>query len=107
MAPLEMLAHLLQKYGHAQLEARVSSLAAREELRVEGFWEDLGASEIWGREDSLASLDLRGEADVSDQEYTRDEASFRRALFLLADDMALRGVGTVESDWWAGQLSPR
>ena len=67
----------------------------------------MAAPEVWGRRGSLASLDLRGEAEVSDAEFARDEAAFRRALFLLADDMALRGVGSADSDWWAQRLRQR
>ena len=109
MTPLETLAGLLEKYGHAALALRVRSLAAREELRVEGFWEDLGAPDLWARSDSLAALELSPDDSTAQptDEQQRDVASFRRALFQLADDMALRGVGTPESDWWAEKLRPQ
>ncbi len=68
------------------------SLAAREELRVEGFWEDLGAREIWGPENSVATIRLADPAD---------DAELRRALFQVAEEMLLRGVGSADSDSWA------
>ncbi len=95
MLPLEKIASLLSKHGHTALALSMRSLAAREEMRIEGFWEDLGAAEIWAREDSLAAIVLE-DAD--------DQAQLRRALFQVAEEMRLRGTGTPDSDWWAEQI---
>ena len=104
MTPLASLAELLEKYGHDEWTARIRSLAAREDLAVDEFWADLAAPEIFGRERSLAALELGGADRVQDAESARDRERFRRALFEIADDLALRGLGTPDSDWWAEQL---
>ena len=106
MSPLEILVELLGKYGHIAWVETVRSLAAREEARVEGFWRDLGAAEIWGRVGSLAALDLSRGQDVDAAAYARDLDAFRRALWRIADDMSLRGVANHDSDWWAERLRP-
>ena len=95
MLPLERIASLLAKHGHSALALSMRSLAAREEMRVERFWEDLGGEEFWGRGDSLASLVL---------EEAENQAELRRALAQVASEMRLRGTGTPDSDWWADEL---
>ncbi len=109
MTPLDALAELLEKYGHDEWTSRIRSLVAREDLGVDEFWADLAAPEIFGRERSLAALELGGAVEAPDAERVRDRERFRRALFEIADDLALRGLGTPDSDWWAEQqrTSPR
>ncbi len=104
MSSLDTLAGLLRKYGHAPRAELADSLAARDELRVDGFWQDLGADAVWGRRDSLASLDVAADSEAPDAERDRDRAAYRFALFELADDMTLRGVASDNSRWWAEEL---
>ncbi|MCP4004946.1 MAG: hypothetical protein GY725_12195 [bacterium] len=88
MLPLETIAELLSRSGHPIHATQMRSLAAREEMRIDGFWEDLGASSVWGASDSIASLQLPD---------SEQEQHFRRALFQVAEEMELRGVGSAES----------
>ena len=97
LTPLDTLAELLARYG-ADADARaLASLAARDDVRRADFFEDLIDPRLWDRRDSIASRGLDGASAA-------DAREFRRALFLIADDLALRGLGSGDSDWWAEQL---
>jgi hypothetical protein len=47
---------------------------------------------------------LGGEAAAATPALERDRADFRRALWQLADDLSLRGVGSPESEVWRVKL---
>jgi hypothetical protein len=102
VTPLDEIARLLARWGHASEALTVHSLAAREEMRVEGeaFWADLAGAAVFGAEGSIASLQLGGPGDPESEELARDRARLRRALFLVADDLSLRGVASPESEAW-------
>ena len=106
MSPLETLARLLAKYGHSAETLTVHSLAAREEMRVEleRFWADVAGPDLFGATNSIASLVLGGEHAPPSPALERDRADFRRALWLVADDLSLRGVATPESEAWRRAL---
>ena len=108
MSPLDDVARLLAKHGHGARALAVRSLAAREEMRVEleAFWADVWGWEMFGAEDSVASLVLGGEAAPTTPALERDRADFRRALWLLADDLSLRGVASPLSERWRKALRP-
>lgn len=108
MSPLETIARLLAKYGHSAQTLTVHSLAAREEMRVEleAFWADVAGPDVFGAANSVASLVLGGENVPPTPALERDRAAFRRALWLLADDLSLRGVATPESEAWRKALRP-
>jgi hypothetical protein len=102
VTPLDELARLLAKYGHTALLLTIRSLSAREEMRVEldGFWAEVAGPDLFGATGSVASLVLGSEAAPATPELERDRASFRRALWLVADDLSLRGVATPASEAW-------
>ena len=102
MTPLDEIARLLAKYGHTAESLAVHSLAAREEMRVEleRFWADVAGPDVFGATNSVASLVLGGESAVPTPVLERDRVEFRRALWLLADDLSLRGVATPASEAW-------
>ena len=104
--PLDEIARLLAKYGHGAESLAVRSLAAREEMRVEpeAFWADVAGPEVFGPSNSVASLVLGGEGAAPSPALERDRADFRRALWLLADDLSLRGVATPASESWRRAL---
>jgi len=106
VTPLEEIARLLAKYGHTPQALAIHSLAAREEMRVEldGFWADLAGADVFGPTASVASLVLGGETASPTPTLERDRASFQRALWLVADDLSLRGVATPESETWRAKL---
>jgi len=106
VSPLDTLARLLAKYGHGAETLAVHSLAAREEMRVEleSFWADVAGPDVFGPADSIASLVIGGENAKPTPALERDRADFRRALWLLADDLSLRGVATPESEAWRRAL---
>ena len=106
MSPLETIARLLAKYGHSAQTLAIHSLAAREEMRVEleRFWADLAGPDLFGATDSIASLALGGEHAPPSPALERDRADFRRALWLVADDLSLRGVASPESEAWRAKL---
>ena len=95
MTPLETLAELLAGTPHRELHKWVRSLAAREEARVDSFWEDLSGPQVFGARDSVASLRW--------EDPERERAS-RRALFLIAEDLELRGVASADSNTWLDRL---
>jgi hypothetical protein len=99
VTPLQTVAWLAARQASPQQLRIVRSLAAREDLRVDTFWEDLTAPELWAERDSLASLDW---SDVDSD----DARSFRRALFLIAEDLELRGLGTDQTRAWLERLRP-
>ena len=102
MSPLEMLAELCARHGHAAWAETLRSLAAREDLRAETFWADVGDGSLWGSApDSLATLRLGdGQAPEADQR------AFAAALLALADDLELRGVASEAARVWLGQQRP-
>ena len=106
MTPLDEIARLLAKYGHTTESLAVHSLAAREEMRIEleSFWRDVAGATVFGATGSVASLVLGGGARPLTAELERDRASFRRALWLVADDLSLRGVASAESEVWRSAL---
>ncbi len=106
MTPLDEIASLLAKYGHGARALAIRSLAAREEMRVEleGFWADVAGPEVFGPEDSVASLVLGGDAAPATPDLERDRARFQHAIWLLADDLSLRGVASPESEAWRLRL---
>ena len=95
MTPLETLAELLASTPHRELHRWVRSLAAREEARVDSFWQDLAGPQVFGARDSVASLEW--------DQPERARAS-RRALFLIAEDLELRGVASADSNHWLERL---
>ena len=95
MTPLHHLAGLLEGLASESQLEWVRSLAAREDLKVDGFWEDLAGPELWAERDSVAALD--------DQDPQRCR-EIRRALCLLAEDLSLRGFGSAESERWLERL---
>jgi len=107
-SPLDTLARLLAKYGHTAQTLAVRSLAAREEMRVEleSFWADVSGPELFGETGSIASLELGGASAPHTPALERDRADFRRALFLVADDLSLRGVASADSERWRKALRP-
>jgi hypothetical protein len=108
VSPLETIARLLAKYGHTAQTLTVRSLAAREEMRVEleGFWADVAGPDVFGAANSIASLALGGEHAPPSPALERDRADLHRALWLLADDLSLRGVASPESEAWRKKLRP-
>ena len=108
MSPLETIARLLAKYGHGAQALAARSLAAREEMRVEleAFWADVAGPGVFGPTDSVASLVLGGESAAPTPALERDRADYRRALWLLADDLSLRGVASPASEAWRTALRP-
>lgn len=106
MTPLDEIARLLSKYGHTAESLAVHSLAAREEMRVEleSFWSDVAGAALFGPADSVASLVLGGASRAVTPDLERDRARFRRALWLVADDLSLRGVASAESEAWRSVL---
>jgi hypothetical protein len=106
LTPLDELARLLAKYGHTAQALTLHSLAAREEMRVEleGFWADVAGPEVFGAMGSVASLVLGGARAPETAVLERDRARFRRALWLVADDLSLRGVASPESEAWRVKL---
>ena len=106
MTPLDDLARLLAKYGHKAQVLTIRSLSAREEMRVEldGFWADVAGPDVFGATGSVASLVLGSEGAPATPELERDRAEFRRALWLVADDLSLRGVATPASEAWRQKL---
>lgn len=102
MTPLDEIARLLAKYGHTPQALAVRSLAAREEMRVEleAFWADVAGEDLFGPTDSVATLALGGENAAPSPELERDRARLRHALWLVADDLSLRGVATPASESW-------
>lgn len=102
MTPLDDIARLLARWGHTAEARLVHSLAAREEMRVEleGFWADVAGPAVFGAEGSVASLELGGPGQPESEELARDRARLHRALFLVADDLSLRGVASPESERW-------
>lgn len=106
LSPLDTVAELLEKYGHEEAARIARSLAARDEMRIEGFWQDLGADGVWGPEGSLAAIELgsmqeRGEPDAA---LARDRQRFARALRAVAQDMELCGFATGSSRAWCERL---
>ena len=95
MTPLQRLASLLDGLASEAQMRRLRSLCAREDLKVEGFWEDLAGPDLWAERDSLASL------ECPDPERRRQ---VRGALLLLAEDLALRGFASAGSDRWLERL---
>ena len=95
MTPLETLAELLAGTPQRELQRWVRSLAAREEARVDSFWQDLAGPQVFGARDSVASLRL----DDPERERAR-----RRALLLIAEDLELRGVASADSNAWLERL---
>ena len=106
MTPHDELARLLRKHGHAAEAVTMQSLAAREEMRVEGeaFWKDLAGPAMFGAESSVASVTLGGVDAAPSPELERDRASFRRALFEVAQDLRLRGFASEDSEAWRMRL---
>ena len=95
MTPLQTLASMMQRHGSADQRKLVATLAAREDLRLDGFWEDLAAPEMWGETDSVAALAW---------EDPLDAAAFRKTLFLIAEDLELRGLSSAASSAWLARL---
>lgn len=95
MTPLETLAELLAGTPHRELHRWVRSLAAREEARVDSFWDDLAGAQVFGAGDSVASLRWPDPAQ---------ERAARRALLLIAEDLDLRGVASADSNAWLERL---
>jgi len=91
MTPLETLVELLAGTPHGELQRLVGSLAAREEARIDSFWDDVSGPQVFGARDSVASLCW------SDPERAR---RWQRALALLAEDLELRGVASPDSSAW-------
>jgi hypothetical protein len=108
LTPLDDIARLLAKYGHTAESLAVHSLAAREEMRVEleGFWRDVAGATLFGATASVASLVLGGAGRSVTADLERDRARLRRALWLVADDLSLRGVASPESEAWRKALGP-
>jgi hypothetical protein len=106
VTPLEELARLLRKYGHAAHAVAMASLAAREEARVEGaaFWADLAGPEVFGAEGSIAGVTLGGVGAISTPELELDRAAFRRALFEVAQELRLRAFESAGSEQWRLRL---
>jgi hypothetical protein len=91
MTPLETLVELLAGTPHRELQRWVRSLAAREEARVDSFWSDLAGPQVFGPSGSVASLSWSA---------PELEQRSRRALFLIAEDLELRGVASADSSAW-------
>jgi hypothetical protein len=108
VTPLDELARLLAKYGHEPQAITMASLAAREEMRVEGeaFWADLAGPAVFGPSDSIASLELGASAPPGDS-LERDRAAFRRALRLVAEELRLRAFANADSERWRTRLAAR
>ena len=106
MTPLEELARLLAKHGHAAEARNMASLSAREEARVEGvkFWNELAAPDVWGESGSIASVTLGGVEAAESAELARDRGVFRRALFAVAQELRLRGFESEGSERWRLRL---
>ena len=108
MTPHDELARLLRKYGHGAQAVTMQSLAAREEMRIEGasFWADLAGPAMFGAEDSVASVTLGGVAAALTSELEHDRAIFRRALFEVAQELRLRGFESADSERWRLRVKP-
>ena len=108
MTPHDELARLLRKWGHGAQAVTMQSLAAREEMRVEGaaFWADLAGPDVFGAENSVASVTLGGVGAAPTPELERDRAVFRRALFEVAQELRLRGFESADSERWRVLLKP-
>jgi hypothetical protein len=91
VTPLETLAELLGRAGDPAKAKLVVSLAAREELKLDDFWQDLAAPAIWAEQDSVASLCW---PDAGDAQRARN------MLRLIAQDLELRGLASLESSAW-------
>jgi hypothetical protein len=106
VTPHDELARLLHKYGHRAEAVTMQSLAAREEMRVEGeaFWKDLAGPAMFGAESSVASVLLGGVDAAASPELERDRGRFRRALFEVAQDLRLRGFDSADSEAWRVRL---
>lgn len=106
MTPLDEIARLLAKYGHTAQTLTVHSLAAREEMRIEleGFWADVSGPDLFGESDSVASVVLGGEAATPTPALESDRARLRYMLWLVADDLSLRGVASSASEAWRLKL---
>jgi len=102
VTPHDELARLLRKYGHGPQALTMQSLAAREEMRVEGagFWADLAGPAMFGAEASVASVTLGGVGAALTPELERDRAAFRRALLEVARELRLRGFESADSERW-------
>ena len=87
----------------------MGSLAAREEMRIEGeaFWKDLAGPAVFGAESSVASLTLGGVDAAPSPELERDRAVFRRALFEVAQELRLRRFDSADSEAWRVRLKQR
>jgi hypothetical protein len=106
VTPLEELCRLLKKYGHSAEAVTMNSLAAREEARVEGerFWADLAGTDMFGEKGSIAAVTLAGEAAPETAELAWDRKAFRRALFLVAQELRLRAFESADSERWRLRL---
>jgi hypothetical protein len=106
VTPLEELARLLAKHGHADEARNMASLSAREEARVEGakFWNELAAPDVWGESGSIASVTLGGVGAPESPELERDRGVFRRSLFAVAQELRLRGFASEGSERWRVRL---
>jgi hypothetical protein len=62
--------------------------------------------DLFGETASIASLELGGPNAPPTPALERDRAELRRALWLLADDLSLRGVASPESERWRKALRP-
>ena len=106
MTPLEEAARLLRKYGHGAQALAMTSLAAREEARVEGerFWADLAGPDVFGGDDSIAGVTLGGAAAPETPELVHDRAAFQRALYRVAQELRLRAFESEGSERWRLRL---
>jgi hypothetical protein len=106
VTPLEELARLLAKHGHAEHARNMASLSAREEARVEGakFWSELAAPDVFGEKGSIASVTLGGVDAEPTAELERDRGVFRRSLFRVAEELRLRGFESEGSERWRQRL---
>jgi hypothetical protein len=91
VTPLETVAELVARAGDPERAKTARSLAAREELKLDGFWQDLAGPEVWGERDSVASVKL---------DDPEDAARLHRALGLIAEDLEVRGLDTEASRAW-------
>jgi len=109
VTPHDELARLLRKWGHGAQAVTMQSLAAREEMRVEGasFWAELAGPEMFGADNSVASVTLGGVGAAASPELEHDREIFRRALFEVAQELRLRGFESADSERWRLLLRPR
>ncbi|MGH2900405.1 MAG: hypothetical protein ACREBE_29725, partial [bacterium] len=61
---------------------------------------------LFGASESVAALVLGGADRAVTPALERDRARLRRALWLVADDLSLRGVASPDSEAWRGALKP-